>query len=128
MSTKIATYGPLTKFGYKDFCPHVSARSISTPQRGSTSSPSAGARYVVPVAEHCDGFAMYASDMTPWNAAAAWVRTAVRRRQELAIAATRARGLPLRRLLAHRRSTGGGMARAAPFDFRCARRNGGFRV
>jgi alpha-L-fucosidase len=24
---------------------------------------------VVPVGEHCDGFAMYASDMTPWNAA-----------------------------------------------------------
>ena len=28
----------------------------------------AGARYVVPVAEHHDGFALYASTLTQWNA------------------------------------------------------------
>jgi alpha-L-fucosidase len=65
----VETYGPPDKFGYKDFIPmfraeHFDANAwVDLFQR-------AGAKYIVPVAEHCDGFAMYASDITPWNAAA----------------------------------------------------------
>jgi len=65
----VETYGSPEKFGYKDFVPmfraeHFNANDwIELFQR-------AGAKYIVPVAEHCDGFAMYASDITPWNAAA----------------------------------------------------------
>src|SRR6185312_8202613 len=64
-----ATYGPLSKFGYKDFIPMFHAEHFD-PTAWVDLFVRAGARYVVPVAEHCDGFAMYASDMTPWNAAA----------------------------------------------------------
>ncbi len=66
---QIATYGPLTKFGYKDFVPMFRAEHFD-PTAWVDLFARAGARYVVPVAEHCDGFAMYASDVTPWNAAA----------------------------------------------------------
>jgi alpha-L-fucosidase len=65
----IATYGPQTTFGYKDFIPMFRAEHFD-PAGWVDLFVRAGARYVVPVAEHCDGFAMYASDMTPWNAAA----------------------------------------------------------
>jgi alpha-L-fucosidase len=60
-------YGPPDKFGYKDFIPLFKPVNyhaddwIALFQR-------AGARYVVPVAEHHDGFAMYRSELTPWNA------------------------------------------------------------
>lgn len=57
---------------------------------GSISLLKAGARYIVPVAEHCDGFAMYASDMTPWNAARMGPHRDVVGELEVA---TRARGL-----------------------------------
>jgi alpha-L-fucosidase len=66
---QIATYGPQSKFGYKDFIPMFRAERFD-PNAWVDLFARAGARYVVPVAEHCDGFAMYASDMTPWNAAA----------------------------------------------------------
>lgn len=65
---QIATYGPLQKFGYKDFVPLFRAEHFD-PNAWIDLFVRAGARYVVPVAEHCDGFAMYNSDMTPWNAA-----------------------------------------------------------
>jgi alpha-L-fucosidase len=85
----IATYGPQTAFGYKDFIPMFRAEHFD-PAAWVDLFVRAGARYVVPVAEHCDGFAMYASDITPWNAAVMGPhRDAV---GELA-AATRARGL-----------------------------------
>jgi alpha-L-fucosidase len=86
---QIATYGPQSKFGYKDFIPMFRAEHFD-PAAWVDLFVNAGARYVVPVAEHCDGFAMYASDMTPWNAAAMGPHRDVV--GELATA-TRARGL-----------------------------------
>jgi alpha-L-fucosidase len=86
---QVATYGLLTSFGYKDFIPLFRAEHFD-PTAWIDLFARAGARYVVPVAEHCDGFAMYASDMTPWNAKAMGPHRDVV--GELA-AATRARGL-----------------------------------
>ena len=64
----LATYGPVTTHGYKDFIPMFKAEHFD-PNAWLDLFVQAGARYVVPVAEHCDGFAMYASRMTPYNAA-----------------------------------------------------------
>ena len=86
---QVATYGPQTVFGYKDFVPMFKARRFN-PDAWVDLFVQAGVRYVVPVAEHCDGFAMYSSDMTPWNAAQMGPHRDVV--GELA-AATRARGL-----------------------------------
>ncbi|KAI1691688.1 alpha-L-fucosidase domain-containing protein [Ditylenchus destructor] len=60
------TYGPQDKFGYKDFIPLFRAEKFD-PAAWVKLFADAGARYVVPVAEHCDGFAMYASDFTRWD-------------------------------------------------------------
>jgi alpha-L-fucosidase len=63
----VATYGPQSKFGYKDFIPmfkaeHFDARAWARLFR------EAGAKYVVPVAEHHDGFPIYDSKLTDWCA------------------------------------------------------------
>ncbi|SEG52836.1 alpha-L-fucosidase [Bryocella elongata] len=65
---QVKTYGPLSSFGYKDFIPMFKAEHFDAGEWIDLFS-AAGARYVVPVAEHCDGFAMYASQMTPYNVA-----------------------------------------------------------
>jgi alpha-L-fucosidase len=64
----VATYGPQSTFGYKDFIPMFKAEHFDANQWVDLFSR-AGARYVVPVAEHCDGFAMYDSQFTDWDAA-----------------------------------------------------------
>lgn len=64
----LATYGPQSKFGYKDFIPQFTAAHFD-PAAWVALFQNAGAKYVVPVAEHCDGFAMYDSDFTEWDAA-----------------------------------------------------------
>ena len=64
----VATYGPQSKFGYKDFIPRFTAERFD-PAAWAALFKAAGARYVVPVAEHHDGFAMYDSDVTRWSAA-----------------------------------------------------------
>lgn len=64
----IATYGSQSRFGYKDFIPMFKAEHFDANAWVDLFVKS-GARYVVPVGEHCDGFAMYDSDITPWNAA-----------------------------------------------------------
>src|SRR3984893_3125465 len=64
----LATYGSQAKFGYKDFIPLFKAERFD-PNAWVGLFVQAGARYVVPVGEHCDGFAMYDSDITPGKTA-----------------------------------------------------------
>ena len=64
----VETYGPHKEFGYKDFIPMFKAEHWD-PKAWAALFAEAGARYVVPVAEHHDGFQMYASDLSDWNAA-----------------------------------------------------------
>jgi len=64
----LKTYGEQTEFGYKDFIPLFKAEKFDADEWADVFQAS-GARYVVPVAEHHDGFAMYASDLNPFNAA-----------------------------------------------------------
>ncbi len=60
-------YGSPDKFGYKDFIPLFTAKKYD-PAEWADLFTRAGAKYVVPVAEHHDGFAMWDSDITPWSA------------------------------------------------------------
>ena len=63
-----ATYGPQDKFGYKDFIPRFKAERFDS-AAWARLFKEAGARYVVPVFEHHDGFAMYDSSLSDWTAA-----------------------------------------------------------
>ena len=63
----VATYGPLTEFGYKDFIPMFKAEKFNAEEWVSLFKES-GAKYIVPVAEHHDGFSMYNSVVNKWNA------------------------------------------------------------
>ena len=63
----IETYGSQDKFGYKDFIPLFTAQHFD-PVAWAALFKKSGARYVVPVAEHHDGFAMYHTDLSRWNA------------------------------------------------------------
>ena len=60
------TWGDQSKFGYKDFVPKFRAENWD-PEEWAELFEHSGARYVVPVAEHHDGFAMYDSSHTKWN-------------------------------------------------------------
>jgi alpha-L-fucosidase len=64
----VATYGPHAKFGYKDFIPLFKAEKFDASEWAKLFKE-AGAKYVIPVAEHHDGFPMYDSDLTDWSAA-----------------------------------------------------------
>ena len=64
----IKTYGPHKEFGYKDFIPMFKAEKFDAEEWASLFEE-AGAKYVVPVAEHHDGFQMYKSSLSHWNAA-----------------------------------------------------------
>lgn len=63
----IKTYGKQAEFGYKDFIPLFRAEQFD-PAAWADLFHRAGARYVVPVAEHHDGFQMYRSEISHWNA------------------------------------------------------------
>ena len=64
----VATYGPQSEFGYKDFIPRFTAEKFDA-GRWAELFRKSGARYVVPVAEHHDGFPMYDCSFTGWCAA-----------------------------------------------------------
>lgn len=61
------TYGEHKDFGYKDFIPMFEAKKFN-PNEWADLFKAAGAQYVIPVAEHHDGFQMYKSEISPWNA------------------------------------------------------------
>ena len=63
----VKKYGPQDKFGYKDLIPLFKAEKWD-PADWARLFKQAGARYVVPVAEHHDGFALYNSDLSDWTA------------------------------------------------------------
>ena len=63
-----ATWGDHREFGYKDFIPMLTAEKFDA-QEWTQLFKDAGARFVMPVAEHHDGFPMYDSELTDWCAA-----------------------------------------------------------
>lgn len=64
----VETYGPQTEFGYKDFIPQFTASAFDATEWAALFRR-AGAQFVVPVAEHHDGFPMYDCGFSRWNAA-----------------------------------------------------------
>ncbi len=59
------TYGEHKDFGYRDFVPMFKAEKFDASEWAELFSE-AGARFVMPVAEHHDGFQMYDSDLSDW--------------------------------------------------------------
>src|SRR5262245_33282117 len=64
----VETFGPPWSFGYKDFIPMFRAEHFDA-KAWARIFKASGARYVVPVAEHHDGFPMYDCSFTEWCAA-----------------------------------------------------------
>jgi len=62
----IKTYGRHKDFGYKDFIPMFKGEHFNADEWVSLFKES-GAKYVMPVAEHHDGFAMYETKFNRWN-------------------------------------------------------------
>jgi alpha-L-fucosidase len=62
----VKRFGGFDKFGYKDFIPKFRAEHFD-PQDWAQLFKKSGAKYVVPIAEHHDGFAMYDSDLSDWT-------------------------------------------------------------
>ncbi|MDO4563822.1 MAG: alpha-L-fucosidase [Clostridia bacterium] len=63
----IENFGPHKEFGYKDFIPMFKGENFSA-DAWAELFKEAGAQYVMPVAEHHDGFQMYESALSDWNA------------------------------------------------------------
>lgn len=63
----VKTYGLHTEFGYKDFIPQFTGANFNADEWVQLFQES-GARFVVPVAEHHDGFAMYDCSFSNWTA------------------------------------------------------------
>lgn len=95
-----ATYGDPSKFGYHDFIPRFKAEHFNAAEWVDLF-VKAGARYVGPVCEHHDGFSMWASRLTPWNAAAMGPKRDITGELEKAV---RARGLKFVTTFHHERT------------------------
>ena len=63
----LETYGSQKDFGYKDFIPAFTAEKFDADEWAALFRR-AGAKFVVPVAEHHDGFAMYETSLSRWKA------------------------------------------------------------
>ncbi len=62
----IKNFGNQKDFGYKDFIPMFKGEYFNADEWASLFKES-GAKYVMPVAEHHDGFAMYDTKLNRWN-------------------------------------------------------------
>jgi alpha-L-fucosidase len=63
----VEKYGSQKIFGYKDFIPMFTAPRFNADEWVELFEK-AGAKFAGPVAEHADGFSMWASKVNPWNA------------------------------------------------------------
>jgi len=63
----VKTYGPHKEYGYKDFIAMFKAEQFN-PNEWADLFEASGAKYVCPVAEHHDGFQMYKSQISTYNA------------------------------------------------------------
>lgn len=64
---QVTTYGAPQQAPYTDFIPKFTGEHFD-PEEWAELFRQAGAKFAGPVAEHHDGFAMWASKITPWNA------------------------------------------------------------
>jgi alpha-L-fucosidase len=62
----LKTYGTHKQFGYKDFIPNFKGEKFNADE-WTELFKEAGAQYIMPVAEHHDGFAMYDCSFSKWN-------------------------------------------------------------
>ncbi len=63
----VKTYGPPSQFGYKDFIPMFTAEKFD-PDEWAELFKKSGARFAGPVGEHHDGFCMWDTGLSEWNA------------------------------------------------------------
>ena len=93
----LRNHGPVDQIGYKDLVPLFTAEKFNADEWVNLY-VEAGARFAGPVAEHSDGFAMWNSKVTPWNAKAMGPKRDVVREMEIAV---RKRGLKFMASLHH---------------------------
>jgi len=67
MAWHTQNFGPQNKFGYKDFIPLFTQAKFD-PDAWAELFKKSGARFVIPTAEHHENFAMWDSQVTPYNA------------------------------------------------------------
>jgi len=60
-------FGPQDRFGYKDFIPRFTCEKFN-PDDWAALFKESGAKLVIPTAIHHDGFALWDSEVNPWNA------------------------------------------------------------